>query len=194
MSEPRPKWRPTHCKRGEAPLPVMLITDTDGTAVFHDGFAPAAKLLSDVFHRLYVPVVEYAASQSRKKAQRKAERQMGEFKRWTEAEIDAAASPAGGYGRAEYAKLGITYPPKSGWRQALLAGTDPNNPLKRKKVEVEGDTELLELVVTEIIEQGQAKLIEHIPGLLDRFGARLPTAKELANRRKKPMQDMDFFV
>jgi hypothetical protein len=68
MSEPRPKWRPTHCRRGEAPLPVMLITDADGTAVFHDGFAPAAKLLSDIFHRLYMPIEEYGKRPRRKKA------------------------------------------------------------------------------------------------------------------------------
>jgi hypothetical protein len=102
------------------------------------------------------------------------------FRRYTQAEIDAAASPQGGYGKAELATLGITYPPKRGWQEALKAGLDPNNPPARLKSArgVEGDTELLMRVVVDIIEQGQAHLICHIPGLLDRFGARIPSLGE----------------
>lgn len=102
------------------------------------------------------------------------------FRRYTQAEIDAAASPQGGYGKKELAALGVTYPPKRGWQEALKAGLDPNNPPARLKEasRVNGDTELLRRVVIDIIEQGQAHLIVHIPGLLDRFGARIPTMGE----------------
>lgn len=101
------------------------------------------------------------------------------FRRFTQAEIDAAASPQGGYGKAELAALGIAYPPKRGWQEALKAGLDPNNPPDGiKEAGAAGDTALLKRVVIDIVEQGQAHLICHIPGLLDRFGARIPAMGE----------------
>jgi hypothetical protein len=102
------------------------------------------------------------------------------FRRYTPAEIAAAASPQGGYGKAELATLGITYPPKRGWQEALKAGLDPNNPPDRIKetAGISGDTALLRRVVIDIIEQGQAHLVCHIPGLLDRFAARIPAMGE----------------
>ena len=51
-----------------------------------------------------------------------------EFKKYTEQEIEAARSAKGGFGRREFAKLGVNWPPRTGWRQALLLGVDPNNP------------------------------------------------------------------
>ncbi len=39
----------------------------------------------------------------------------------TEAEIDAAMTPEGGWTKAQLAQWGVSWPPPKGWRQALLA-------------------------------------------------------------------------
>ena len=44
--------------------------------------------------------------------------------RRTEAEIEAARSPRGGFSRAGLEQLGVPWPPPAGWRQALLRGED----------------------------------------------------------------------
>jgi hypothetical protein len=38
----------------------------------------------------------------------------------SDAEIRAAATPAGGFSRASFEKLGVPYPPPAGWRKRLI--------------------------------------------------------------------------
>ena len=40
----------------------------------------------------------------------------------TDAEIEAAKSPRGGFTRATLAKWGVPWPPVKGWRKALIEG------------------------------------------------------------------------
>jgi hypothetical protein len=47
----------------------MLIRETDGQAIYHDGFAVSSRMTAVMFHRLYVPVEEYGKRPSRKKKQ-----------------------------------------------------------------------------------------------------------------------------
>ena len=68
MSE-RVKFIPTHCLKGESPLPVMLLREADGTAFYHDGFVDSAKMLAAMFHRIYMPIDEYDKRPPRKKKQ-----------------------------------------------------------------------------------------------------------------------------
>lgn len=48
------------------------------------------------------------------------------FKKWTEAEIEAYRSDAGGWTREALAEIGVNWPPIKGWRRRLLNGEDPN--------------------------------------------------------------------
>ena len=61
------KFIPTHCLKGESPLPVMLLREADGTAFYHDGFVNSAKMLAVMFHRIYMPIKDYG-KRVRKKA------------------------------------------------------------------------------------------------------------------------------
>ncbi len=92
-------------------------------------------------------------------------------------DLEAGKSPKGGFTKAQLSRWGVEYPPKTGWKQALLEGRDPNNPDCDPDVVTDG--EMLRRVVLAVIEAGQAEILHHVPGLLDRFGARLPSAEEL---------------
>ena len=57
-------------------------------------------------------------------------------KRYTQAEIEALASPRGGYSRKTLAKLGVAWPPKKGWKYRLTHGMNPNvDPREEQKAE-----------------------------------------------------------
>jgi hypothetical protein len=47
----------------------------------------------------------------------------------TEAEIEAAKTPRGGWTRAQLAAWGIPWPPPKGWRQALIGAGRPAGPM-----------------------------------------------------------------
>ena len=42
----------------------------------------------------------------------------------SDTEIRAAATPAGGFSRASFEKLGVPYPPPAGWRKRLIENWD----------------------------------------------------------------------
>jgi 5-methylcytosine-specific restriction endonuclease McrA len=50
--------------------------------------------------------------------------------RYTEAEIEALKTPAGGWKRKTLEKLGVPWPPPKGWKKALIAG----DPIPKSKV------------------------------------------------------------
>jgi hypothetical protein len=50
-----------------------------------------------------------------------------DFRRWTEDEIEAFRSNAGGFTKDALAALGVRWPPTKGWRTRLRRGEDPNN-------------------------------------------------------------------
>lgn len=47
-------------------------------------------------------------------------------------EIEAKKTPKGGWTRAQLAEWGVSWPPPYKWRQALIAGLEPDTFLKRK--------------------------------------------------------------
>lgn len=104
----------------------------------------------------------------------------------TEEEIDAHQSPNGGFTKATLAKWGVTWPPKKGWRKALLEGRDPNNPdfediglLEASPIR-EGISahDLLRKVVIAVIERGHASDLYALPDVLAYFGAQMPEGQE----------------
>lgn len=56
---------------------------------------------------------------------------------FTEAEVEAATTSKGGFSRASLAKLGVPWPPPSGWRRAItqrpvaVVNTRMDDPRKR---------------------------------------------------------------
>lgn len=52
---------------------------------------------------------------------------MSQFRKFTNAEIEAGKTDKGGFKRNQLAKWGVHWPPRHGWRRALLEGNDPNN-------------------------------------------------------------------
>lgn len=208
-------WVPTHVCRSTW-YPVRLVSEAEDVSTYDDIYSTKIAVPTGQFRREYRPIPApgqkrpetpkisqrrgaSAALKSKVAAMsKKLEQEMtSPFRKISQAELDAAKSPNGGYTKAALMQWGIEWPPKKGWQQALLHGTDPNNPVRVEKAQIEGDTELLERVVAHIIEQGHAVLLHGIPGLLDRFNARLPSAAELAARAQpKSFGDdpADFFV
>lgn len=103
---------------------------------------------------------------------------MSQFRKWAHEEIEAGRSPAGGFGKVELAVFGVRWPPKKGWYQALLRGEDPNNPQSAyapsSEVSDLSDSDLLQRVVMAVINSGHAEILHEVPGLLDRYKARVP--------------------
>ena len=58
----------------------------------------------------------------------------------TEAEIEAAKSPKGGWKREQLAKWGVPWPPPKGWKKALLAKGNSKARTQRKPEPPRGDT------------------------------------------------------
>jgi hypothetical protein len=60
---------------------------------------------------------------------------------FTEAEVEAAMTPKGGFSRASLTKLGVPWPPPQGWRKAITLrnrdqqSTSPYEPSKRTPAE-----------------------------------------------------------
>ena len=46
----------------------------------------------------------------------------------TESDIEAGKSKRGGFTRSQLSKWGVNWPPRHGWRRALIHGIDPNKP------------------------------------------------------------------
>jgi hypothetical protein len=107
----------------------------------------------------------------------------------TNAEIEAGRSAKGGFTKAQAAEWGVNWPLKKGWREALLNGTDPNNP---GSLEPLGTSErmavsraspirpgvsahdLLRQVVVAIIAAGHASDLYKFPDVLAHFGGQMP--------------------
>lgn len=180
------KFNATHRRKVDFRY-VQEISRKDGDVVFSDIVGMYQTLTEPAFEALYEDLSKFRGldrglfGELDSAEESNDSNESTPFRRYTEGEIGAAASPSGGYGKKELLSLGVIWPPKRGWREALLAGLDPNNPPARIKSAraIEGDTELLARVVVDIAEQGYAHLLYHIPGLLDRFGARLPEKGEI---------------
>lgn len=104
----------------------------------------------------------------------------------TEEQIEAGRTPKGGFSKSQLAKWGVTWPPKTGWKKALIEGRDPNNP----DIEELGALEvspirpgvsahaLLRDVVIAVVERGHADDLRSYPDVLAYFGAKVPDNDE----------------
>jgi hypothetical protein len=85
----------------------------------------------------------------------------GNFLKLTHEQIEAGRSSAGGYTRARLAEWGVVWPPKSGWRQALIEGRDPNCEAPVS------DSQPSSLPVVEVINAGRRDILKQVPNLSD---------------------------
>lgn len=100
----------------------------------------------------------------------------------TSEDIEACKTPKGGFTRAQLAQWGVTWPPKKGWKQALIEGRDPNNPdldhmgdLEESPIRPGASAhELLRKVVLAVVERGHADDLYQFPDVLAYFGAEIP--------------------
>jgi hypothetical protein len=81
----------------------------------------------------------------------------------------------------------VNWPPQKGWRQALREGRDPNvvhHPMRSPEakrpalVPDASDTELLKALVLAVADEGRGDLFARVPGLVERFGGRVPEPGE----------------
>lgn len=104
----------------------------------------------------------------------------------TSEEIEACKTPKGGFTKSQLAQWGVIWPPKRGWKQALIDGNDPNNPPDEDSPDHLGNLppspirpnvsahDLLRQVVIAIIERGHASDLYKFPDVLEYFGAQMP--------------------
>jgi hypothetical protein len=110
----------------------------------------------------------------------------------TEDEIDAFATPKGGFDTAALKALGV-YPPRQGWRKRLLS-EGPPEPTPPGEIRPELSAhELLRQVVLAVVEAGHASDLNEFPDVLAYFGAKLPDDPEAYHRtetidRDNPLQ------
>lgn len=108
----------------------------------------------------------------------------------SEEEIEAGKSSKGGFTRATLAKWGVPWPPRAGWREALVAGepipgapagnfASPSTIRKRPDGTDIDPAVLLHQVVMEIITAGHGDLLNEIEDLHDYLGSRIPTVAEV---------------
>ena len=105
----------------------------------------------------------------------------------TEEDIEACRTAKGGFSKAQLAVWGVAWPPKTGWKKALIEGRDPNNPdstdgefipampIAASPARPGADPhELLRKVVLAVIERGHASDLYEFPDVLAYFGAKMP--------------------
>lgn len=110
----------------------------------------------------------------------------------TEAEIEAAKSPKGGWTAKTLAGWGVPWPAPHGWKKALLKG-EPIPSAGRVKTERRsaaptGDSEpdhkkLLHQVVMAIINAGQGHLLNELPEVAAYYNCRIPIVEEVIGGR-----------
>jgi hypothetical protein len=104
----------------------------------------------------------------------------------TEEEIEAGRSPKGGWTAATLRQWGVPWPPPKGWRKALMRGEDMT---KRGGDKTADD--LLREVVLAIVNAGQGHLLQDLHDVHDYFGARWPSAEEVAQAKALLRSDPD---
>ena len=98
----------------------------------------------------------------------------------TAEEIEAERTPAGGFTKATLAKWGVPWPPPSGWKEALMAGTMVDSRGQFEPSPIRPDItahELLRKVVLAVVDKGHASDFYEFPDVLAYFGAQLPPSK-----------------
>jgi hypothetical protein len=120
---------------------------------------------------------------------------------FSEEEINACRTPEGGFSRESFAKLGVNFPPKKGWFQALRNGEDPNNPPKiyrpippeilENRPDKEKAHKVLHTLVMYFINAGNAEMLHGCPDVIDYFGGRIPHESELPKNDPTPV--CEFF-
>lgn len=111
----------------------------------------------------------------------------------TREEIEAGKSEKGGYTKAALSQWGVPWPPPKGWKEALLAGKTMKEAglqnLEPSPILNTSAHELLQQVVLAVVEQGHGSDLNHLPEVLDYFGARMPSEQELAEAQNNLRRD-----
>ena len=111
------------------------------------------------------------------------------FLKLTEAEIEAAKSPKGGWTAKTLATWGVSWPPPHGWKDALLKGLPiPGSPAaKRVTATDDGSSvdheKLLHQVVMAVINAGQGHILNELPEVAAYYNCRIPTVEEVVGGR-----------
>jgi hypothetical protein len=100
----------------------------------------------------------------------------------TREEIEAAKSEKGGWTKATLAGWGIPWPPPTGWKETLIAGGQfEANQFTPSPIRSDVSAhDLLRQVVLAVIDAGHSRDLDEYPDVLAYFGARNPSAEELA--------------
>jgi hypothetical protein len=119
------------------------------------------------------------------------EKSEGGFLKLTEADLEAAKSPKGGWTAKTLAAWGVPWPAPHGWKKALLKG----EPIpvaangKAKKPEAKADDQdvdhkaLLHQVVMAVINAGHGHLLNELPEVAAYYNCRIPTVEEVIGGR-----------
>jgi hypothetical protein len=110
----------------------------------------------------------------------------------TEAELEAAKTPKGGWSAKTLAGWGVSWPPPHGWKEALLKGHPiPVAVVEKIKTSVaakpdDSDVDhkkLLHQVVMAVINAGQGHLLNELPEVAAYYNCRIPTVEEVIGGR-----------
>ena len=106
----------------------------------------------------------------------------------SEAEIESAKTPKGGWTKKQLAEWGVSWPPPKGWKRALILGCaledlPPEEETERESHPDSIESAMLHQVVMAVINTGQGDILKGIDDLNAYYNCKIPTVADIVGSR-----------